>query len=299
MPAAWPQEVFHRNMASEIETYVKGMAELRQRLGTVRAVLDGRIGTGNNTFDAELIFIQLRKALELIAFGSPCANRAQYSQVHRNFTQHWNAKRLLTDLEKVNPRFYPEPLHEPREMPDKTKHFDRPVDGFLTGDEFAQLYDSSAEVLHIRNPFRTGDPTIHIGYNVDQWVARIQRLLVWHVMHLTDGGVWVVMIPADGDVGLAGIGELVEFTWSSASSAIGDAHLGQFGDHRVPQIVEPQAMPVRAVAQRAPGRVPLPHRLGPIVAPPLAGGPEVMLGRGVPEQVGPFEHARYGFDCRA
>jgi hypothetical protein len=120
--------------------------------------------------------------------------------VHQNFAQHWSAKRLLNDLEKVNPRFYPEPLSDPQERPDGVKHFDRPPDGFVTRDEFVRLYDACAEVLHIRNPFRPGDPTINIGYSVEQWDARIQGLLTWHLMHLTDGGVWVVRIPAEGDV---------------------------------------------------------------------------------------------------
>jgi hypothetical protein len=105
-------------MASEIEFYVKNMAELRQRLGIVQAVVNRRTGTGHETFDAELIFIQLRKTLELIAFGSLCANKKRYSEVHQNFAQHWSAKRLLNDLEKVNPRFYPEPLSDPQERPD-------------------------------------------------------------------------------------------------------------------------------------------------------------------------------------
>jgi len=35
---------------------------------------------------------------------------------------------------------------------------------------------------------------------VEQWVARIQRLLTWHFMHLTNGGVWVAKIPTEGDV---------------------------------------------------------------------------------------------------
>ena len=67
----------------------------------------------------------------------------------------------------------------------------------MTPDEFVTLYDSCAAVLHIRNPFQQGDPTIRIGYSVDQWVGRIQRLLSWHLMHMTDGGVWVVKIPAE------------------------------------------------------------------------------------------------------
>ena len=42
------------------------------------------------------------------------------------------------------------------------------------------------------------------------------------------------------------------------------AHLGQLGDDRVPQIVEPQAVEAGAIPQRPPGRVPLQHRLGRI-----------------------------------
>lgn len=187
-------------MPSDIEIYVKNMAEVRHRLGLVKAVLAGSVRTGHQTFDAELIFIQLRKTLELIAFGSLCANKQKYSEVYQNFAQHWSATRLLRDLEKVNQKFYPEPLEPPQQRPDGTRHFDRPSDGFMTRDDFVRLYDSCADVLHIRNPFKSGDPTIHIGHSVDQWVARIQRLLTWHLMHLTDGGVWVVKIPAEGDV---------------------------------------------------------------------------------------------------
>jgi hypothetical protein len=108
--------------------------------------------------------------------------------------------RLVAGFSKVNPQFYPEPLDPPQQMSDGSRHFPRPSDGFMTQDEFVSFYDSCAEALHIRNPFREGDPTIHIGYSVEQWVARIQRLLSWHLMHLVNGTVWIVKIPAEGDV---------------------------------------------------------------------------------------------------
>jgi hypothetical protein len=191
-------------MATEIEIYVRQMAEVRHRLGLVQAVLAGGVRTGHQTFDAELIFVQLRKTLELIAFGSLSANKQKFSQVYKKFSDQWSARRLFRDLERVNPNFYPEPLSEPKQLPrtggPRHFHFDRPTDGFMTRDEFVGLYDASAGVLHIRNPFKAGDPTVHIGYSVDQWVGRIQRLLSWHLLHLTDGGVWVVTIPAEGDV---------------------------------------------------------------------------------------------------
>ena len=48
----------------------------------------------------------------------------------------------------------------------------------------------------------------------------------------------------------------------------------------------------RRVAQRAPGRVPLQHRLGGVVASPLARRPEIVLGLGVSEQIRALEHPR-------
>ena len=79
---------------------------------------------------------------------------------------------------------------------------------------------------------------------------------------------------------------------------IGHAHLGQLGDDRVPQVVEPEAGQARRVTQRPPGRVPLQHRLGGVVAAPLARRPEVVLGLGVSEQIRALEHPRRRFDGR-
>lgn len=47
-----------------------GTSEARHHLAVVQAVVAGRVRTGYETFDAELPFNQLRKTLELIAFGS-------------------------------------------------------------------------------------------------------------------------------------------------------------------------------------------------------------------------------------
>jgi hypothetical protein len=80
---------------------------------------------------------------------------------------------------------------------------------------------------------------------------------------------------------------------------IGHAHFRELGNDRVTQVVKADTGQARRVAQRAPGRVPLQHRLRRIVSPPLARGPEVMPWLRVPEQIGAFEHARHGFDRRS
>jgi hypothetical protein len=75
------------------------------------------------------------------------------------------------------------------------------------------------------------------------------------------------------------------------------AHLGELGDHGVPEVVEAEARQARGVTQRAPGRVPLQHGLLRVEASPLASWPQVVLRLGVAEQVRPLEHPREGFQC--
>jgi hypothetical protein len=188
-------------MPSDVQIYCNCMAEVRNRIGVVQAVLEGRATTGADAFNVELIFLQLRKALELIALGSISANKTVYSAAHKNFAKHWKAKVMLDEVEKVNPDFYPAPLDPPQEIaPGVNQCFEPPAGGFLTKDEFASLYDLCSEVVHTRNPYAAIDPAIQIGYSVQEWVTRIQRLLSWHVMHLVDGDKWVVNIPDGGSV---------------------------------------------------------------------------------------------------
>jgi len=149
-----------------------------------------------------LVFVQLRKALELIAFASLTANKEKYSTAHANFALHWRAKEMLEALEKINPEFYPVPLESPVRQENAVVHFPRLDSGFLTKDEFVTLYNVSSAAIHTRNPFSTKDPVIEIGYSVEDWVLRIQRLLALHVMHLVDGDKWIVNIPEDGPVHL-------------------------------------------------------------------------------------------------
>lgn len=148
----------------------------------------------------ELIFVQFRKALELIAFATLTANREKYSATYENFRSHWKAKLMLEAVEKINPDFFPLALGPPTRVGDKHVQFMNPPDDALTKEDFARLYDTCSELLHSRNPFSTKDQVTDIGYSVDEWVARFQRLLSWHSVQLLDGTRWMVQIPASGAV---------------------------------------------------------------------------------------------------
>jgi hypothetical protein len=66
----------------------------------------------------------------------------------------------------------------------------------LTKDNFVMLYDGCAEVLHCRNPYAPGDPTINVHFTVEEWLRRIKLFLSLHFVQLVDTpGLWVIQVP--------------------------------------------------------------------------------------------------------
>jgi len=188
-------------MPNDIQIYCNCIERARHHVSIADAVFAGRIDTGHRDLNAELIFLHFRKALEEIAFASLSANREKYSAARAGFAMEWNARRMLGFVEKVNPNFYPIPLKPPQETAPGHKFFDRITDGYLTQEDFAMLYDGSAEVLHCRNPYAPGDPTINVKYTVDEWSRRIKALLGWHFVQLVDvPGLWVIQVPNEGPI---------------------------------------------------------------------------------------------------
>lgn len=191
------------DMPSDIQIYCDYMVEVRTRIAIIQAVLEGRTGTGIEGCNNELIFLQFRKILEVIAFASLAANKQKYSQVHANFAKHWKPEKMLAELEKINANFYPTPLEAMQALPNGVKHFPLMVDGFMTKNEFVSLYNVCSDVMHKQNPYSERDPTIYTIYGAPKWVERIQKLLACHSVQLENGYVWVVTIPNEGSVHVA------------------------------------------------------------------------------------------------
>jgi hypothetical protein len=186
--------------SEDARLYANSMSRVRNRVDLVQRLLGRELDLGSEAFDAELVYLQFRKILEEIAFSSLAANKTEYSALHANFAQHWKAEKILQELEKLNPNFYPKPLESPKTLRPGFHHFDQLSTGFLTREEFAALYDISSQVLHTRNPYSQRDVVVQARYSGDQWVSRIQRLLSWHSVQLLSGEILVVNIPPSGTV---------------------------------------------------------------------------------------------------
>jgi hypothetical protein len=184
-----------------LRVYIDCMQSAKLRLRLVERVVSGELAIVDDSTDGEFACLQVRKCLELIAFSSIAAHKGTYSKAYADFANHWRAKRLLEYLKKVHPDFYPTPVLIERESDKKVK-LSTILNEYLTQEDFVLLYDSCSKALHEANPYKEGGLVIQLHRPMSEWVARIRRLLAWHVVRLvgtTD--VWIVQL--DGDDGLA------------------------------------------------------------------------------------------------
>lgn len=151
----------------------------------------------------ESIYLQYRKILEQIAFGSLISNRDKFSQVYARFSKYWNAAELLRDLQRVNSDFYPKPkLEEPSPDPKVKGHLVDKTEGYLTKGEFLELYGRSGDILHERNPYAGSSEFEWFLQNAESWRDKIIGLLNMHMIHLVGiPGFYLVHMQAeDGKV---------------------------------------------------------------------------------------------------
>src|ERR1043166_302234 len=96
----------------DIEKYCGVMEEIKLRINVVNFFISGQGHALYQPPTLESACLQLRKILELIAFGSLVANKDAYTSVYAKFSKEWNAEDLLRKLAQVNPAFYPVPIIE-------------------------------------------------------------------------------------------------------------------------------------------------------------------------------------------
>ena len=76
----------------DLTKYCECMEEIKQRITIVESFIGG-VTLGQNTYDYEVVSLNLRKILELIAFSSLVANKEAYSKAHKEYLHHWRGGR--------------------------------------------------------------------------------------------------------------------------------------------------------------------------------------------------------------
>jgi hypothetical protein len=180
------------------------MEEIKRRTLVAQGLTDGHCFTYYKATSIESTYLQFRKVLELIALASLVANKEHYAREQEKFANHWHAARILRDLAAINENFYPVPgkqIKDPRSG--KVVAVDSIKEGYLTKDDFIELYESCGKILHADNPY--GDITDLEKYEHDApvWFDKIRTLLNHHQIQLVDSDVQIwCMMQAENDGGV-------------------------------------------------------------------------------------------------
>jgi hypothetical protein len=173
------------NTGSNINKYLDLMEEIKKRYKVIRGFLKGQCHTLYKATTLECVYLQIRKILELIALGSLVVNKEEFAKYHKDFDKYWHGGRILQDIQKINPRFYPVPIKEEMSNePGFTAQWKIITDGYLTKEDFIELYNSCGKILHADNPFGEKIDYSYYEKEIHLWTSKIIRLLNSHQIHL-------------------------------------------------------------------------------------------------------------------
>lgn len=182
------------DLPHRMERYRLLMQELKLRLLHAETlgpdVLDCSIDapvSGERVLVWEDAALNVRKALELMAYSSLLANQ-RYSSRHGlpSFADYTKAKKVLFDLAKVNPDFFPRPVTLERRSAMHIDLFFEDHTTYFTKEEFAVVYNNISKPLHVPNPY-TAVKKRADGGTLRAVIERLRKLLQTHVVVIEQG----------------------------------------------------------------------------------------------------------------
>lgn len=152
-------------------------------------------------FELESGILQLRKAMECIAYSSISPNIAAYKEFrekadkNKDYRKDFNGNKMLKALGAINKDFYPVALDKPRKV-DGVWNFGR-NSRTCTRKEFEKLYDRLGRFLHADNPWGTEKFYQTLANELPDKINNIHCMLSLYmtVVRTPDfKGVWIVEI---------------------------------------------------------------------------------------------------------
>lgn len=135
----------------ELDAYKSVLGEIKIRLYVLDEVLQRKV-TPTPPGNIDLIAIEIRFITELIALGTLTANLPLFEKLSRRFRRDSHPEKILRDIERINPGFYPIPVTL-SESEEGSLRMSRIECGYLTKGDLLETWTKCSEILHARNPF--------------------------------------------------------------------------------------------------------------------------------------------------
>ena len=182
-------------LSEKVAKYSNCMEEIKRRVEVVESLLAKSITTPYLITNTEFACIQIRKILELTALAAVVANKTEVERVAENLERLWNAKDILKKVAIANPKYYPHPIILQGLNGDPNNTRTQPAKkGYLTQDDFINIYTRCGSLLHAQNPFAK-EKEFSQTYNViGKWLDKIKKLLNQHIVNLTDESIMIMVL---------------------------------------------------------------------------------------------------------
>ena len=181
---------------SDAEQYANVMGEVKARLFLADDFITKKLTTGSDTTDIEFIALQLRKVMELVALGSIVPNKTKYQKLRKDFEKHYHARRIMVDLEKVNPNFFPKAmLRVPVSAPGANLEIKKRENVWLSKKRFERQYDKLGKIMHADNPFAQRRAYASLYKQYRELIKNLWELMECHLITLVTGKLeWCVFM---------------------------------------------------------------------------------------------------------
>ncbi|MFS2139441.1 hypothetical protein [Duganella sp. Dugasp56] len=186
--------------------YLELMREALTRLSASEQYLATHKSLGHQC-DLESATLQLRKAMEAIAFAAIAPNKQMYAAFRGNaakptrISDEYHAGKIFHGLHQVNTDFYPDPLLQETKIAPNAWHFGKPFDGYMKKKDFERLYERLGKFLHADNPWGNDKGWKNFAQDLPEAIRKIRALLKKHKTTIRVpefNGVWIVDAPSDG-----------------------------------------------------------------------------------------------------
>lgn len=174
-------------MNDNLVKYIDLLCEIKGRMIIINNI-DINGSQKYHDINVESACLQIRKILELIAFGSLISNIDLYSNEYDKFAKFWNAEYMLKDMKNVNEHFYPKPQFQKNSEREGAKHDLIEVDenDYLNTVEFIKVYKKCGAIMHADNPYGSKVDYNYYREVIPYWVEKIHVLLNVHKIQLVD-----------------------------------------------------------------------------------------------------------------
>lgn len=166
-----------------VEKYLEQLKEVKQRGNVFQAFSRGNTNAIYEEASVEVATLQLRKILELLAFGFVLATGEKAIPAYASFVKYKNVKEFFTLLRNLNEDYYPKPIIQGRDGQGKMNWTDLAADEYLTTEDFTILFEHCDRVLE---PRRVGALPMSLEQCKtanSRWYKKIVQLLNAHLVH--------------------------------------------------------------------------------------------------------------------